>query len=72
MRTEVADVLKVVDQHLESFIVTDMDDALQFLERLSREISKRLDKVEDQLTHEDDLRLNWISTSNGEKRCYGK
>lgn len=60
MRKEVADVLKVVDKHLESFIVVDKDDALQFLERLAREISKRLDKVEAELTQEDDPRLEWI------------
>ena len=60
MRKAVADVLKVVDKHLESFIVVDKDDALQFLERLAREISKRLDKVEAELTQEDDPRLEWI------------
>jgi len=60
MRTEIEDVLKKVDKHLESFIVTDKDDALQFLERLSREISKRLDKIETELTQEDDPRLEWI------------
>ncbi len=60
MRTEIEYVLKKVDKHLESFIVTDKDDALQFLERLSREISKRLDKIQTELTQEDDPRLEWI------------
>lgn len=60
MRKEVADVLSVVDRHLESFIVVDMDDALQFIERLSREMQKRLDKIEEQVVREDDPRLEWI------------
>lgn len=61
MRKEVADVLSVVDRHLESFIVVDMDDALQFLERLAREMQKRLDKIEEQIVREDDPRLEWIA-----------
>ena len=39
MRTEIEDVLKKVDKHLEAFIVTDKDDALTFLDRLSSEMS---------------------------------
>lgn len=69
MHTTIADVLKVMDKHLEAFIVTDMDDALQFLERLSREISKRLDKIEEEIVREDDPRLDWIPKAiDGEGR----
>lgn len=60
MRKEVAEVLKVIDTHLEAFIVTDKDDALQFMERLSREIQKRLDTIEAELAQEDDPKLEWI------------
>lgn len=69
MYAEIAIVLKVLDRHLESLIVTDKDDALQFLERLSREVQKRLDKIEEEIVREDDPRLKWIERAiNGDEK----